>query len=320
MKLTRYMDVEKYKDLISTQMLFFPRYNKFEDKFEGSLSYVSPSKLIDQHTQRLNQITSMPQPGKTLAREFLEAFEPLLYHNFLRNFTFVSCWHKNAKESSLMWKMYAQKGIMVKSDLSSLKNALGINVDTYQNANVFWQDHGLDKLDGYKISLKVDKVKYLPRGTEIQAVGLDRYFHKQPEYASEKELRVVLQLQLGLHQRPNFPYLFNNVPFIPNHLEMNNLIVEFWEDIERTHAKHASILNSILSEPGVRCRVDVNSLIKEVVVNPFGNGDLDVSEIESLNRKFKVNAKVKKSAIETAPSPTKFRIGLGDGKSIDFEL
>ena len=52
----------------------------------------------------------------------------------------------NVKESSLMWRMYAQKGIMIKSDLSSLKSSLGINADGYQHPNRFWQDHGTDSL------------------------------------------------------------------------------------------------------------------------------------------------------------------------------
>ncbi len=320
MKLTRYMDVKKYKDLLSTKTLFLSRYDNLGDMFEGSLGYVPPGKLIEQRTERLNRIARMPQQRNTLAREFLEAFEPLFYHKFLRNFTFVSCWHQSEKESALMWKMYAQKGVMVKSDLSSLKNSLGINANGYQRSNIFWQDHGIDNVNGYEISVEVDKVKYLPHGTEIEAVGSDRYFHKQAEYADEKELRIVLQLQLGPQQRPNFPFEIDNSPPTHNNEEMHNLILRSWKSVERSHEKHSLILNDILSEPGVRCRVDINSLIKEVVVNPFGSRDSDVSEIESLNHEFGLSAKVKKSVIETGKSPTTFSIKISEGKTINFEL
>ena len=320
MKLTRYMNVEKYKDLLSTGTLFFPRYDSFEDKFEGSLGHVPADKLINQQTEKLSRIASMPQHGKTLAQAFLEAFEPLLYHHFLRNFTFVSCWHRNVKESSLMWRMYAQKGIMIKTDLSSLKSSLGINADGYQYPDRFWQDHGTDSLNGYEISTEVDKVKYFPLGHEIKAVGSDRYFHKQEAYADERELRVVLQLQLGQQQRPNLPYLLDNAPFVHNDSEMNDLILEFWENINLSYAKHTSILNSILSELGVRCRVDINSLIKGVVVSPFGKDNSEVSEIESLHQEFGLEAEVKKSIIETGTSPTTFEIKLSNEKIIKFEL
>ncbi|MYB92516.1 hypothetical protein F4054_05440 [Candidatus Poribacteria bacterium] len=320
MKLMRYMDVKKYRDLLSTKTLFLPRYDNLGDMFEGSLGYVPAGKLIEQRTERLKRITQMPQQGNTIAREFLEAFEPLFYHKFLRNFTFVSCWHQSEKESALMWKMYAQKGVMIKSDLSSLKSSLGINANGYQRSNIFWQDHGIDNVNGYEISVEVNKVKYLPHGTEIEAVGSDRYFHKQAEYEDEKELRIVLQLELGPQQRANFPFEIDNSPLTHNEEEMHNLILRSWKSVERSHEKHSLVLNDILSEPGVRCRVDINSLIKEVIVNPFDSGDSDVSEIESLNREFGLAAKVKKSVIETRKSPTTFSIKISEGKTINFVL
>ena len=59
-----------------------------------------------------------------------------------------------------------------------------------------------------------------------------------------------------------------------------------------------------------------NIVIKEVVVSPGG----DVSEIESLNQKYGLAAKVKKSIIKTKPSPTTFKINLSDDKAIKFEI
>lgn len=312
--------MDKYENLISTKTLFFSRYDNFEDKFEGSLGLVPPKILTDRHTERLRQVTSMPQDAKTLAREFLQEFEPLLYQNFLRNLTFINCWHLGKKESSLMWKIYASKGIMIKTDLHSLKCALGINDDAYHNSEIFWHDHGLDELDGYEISMKFDKVKYPPRGTEIQTIGFDRYFHKQPEYASEKEFRVLLQVQLGNRQRPNYPFLFRNVPFLRNEADMNNIIEEFWEDLNRTYNKHKLLLSDITDSPGIRCRVDINTLIKEVVISPFDNADYDIGTIESMNQQFNVDVPVRKSSIVTSTAPTRFSIRLSNEINIDFEL
>lgn len=316
MKLMRYMSVEKYKDLLSTGTLFLPRYDMFEDQFEGTLGYVPPGELIDEYTKKLKRITRKSQAGETLAREFLEAFEPALYHNFLRDFTFVSSWHQGMDESSLMWRAYAQEGVIIKSDLSSLKSSLGITAAGYQNHDVFWRDHGTDSSHGYDFSVEVDEVKYRPLGHKIQAAGSDRYFHKQEVYKAEKELRIVLQIGLGPQQRFNFPFLFQNERPLHNESEMNDLILRFWKDIERSYTKHFYILNSILPGSGVRCRVSINTLIKEVVVSPRGS----LSEIESLNQKFGLAAPVKESVMKTEPAQTTFQIRLSDDRGIKFEI
>ena len=316
MKLMRYMSVEKYKDLLSTRKLFLPRYDQFEDKLEGTLGYVPPRKLIQEFTERLKRIASMPQSGKVLAQEFLDAFEPPLYYKLLQRFTFVSCWHHGEQESPLMWKAYAPEGVIIKSDLSSLKNSLEINAADSQHHEVFWNDHGFGSLNQYEISVEVDQVKYRPLGHEIQAAGSDRYFHKQEVYKDEKELRVVLQIRLGARQRFNFPYALSNFPDVGGDSEMNDLILRFWEDMKRSYDKHFLILDKIFQEPGCRCRVSIDSLIKEVVVTPGG----DVSKIESLNQKYGLAAKVKKSIIKTKPSPTTFKINLSDNRTIKFDI
>lgn len=312
----RYMSVEKYKDLLSTGTLFLPRYEMFEDKLEGTLGYVPPGELIDEYTEKFKRTASMPQNEETLAREFLEAFELALYHNFLRDFTFVSCWNQGRDESALMWRAYAPEGVIIKSDLSSLKSSLRINANGYQNQDVFWQDNGTDSSHGYDISVEVDQVKYQPLGHKIQAIGSDRYFHKQPVYADEKELRIVLQVRLGPQQRFNFPFLFQNERPLHNKSEMEDLILRFWEDINRSYTKHFFILSSILLGSGVRCCVPINTLIKEVVVSPSGS----LSEIESLNQKFGLAAPVKESIMKTKKSPKTFRIKISEGKTINFEI
>lgn len=321
MQLTRYINKRKYEDLLSTETLFFPHYDNLGDPYEGCLGHIPTDKLIKKQTERLRRIAAMPQQPKTLAREFLETFEPLLYHNFLRDFTFVNCWHQSEVESMPMWKMYAEKGIMIKSDLSSLKNSLGINAEGYQHSNVFQDNHGIDPSDGYEIFIEIDNVKYITRGNYIEPVGLDRYFRKQLEYADERELRVVLQLHLGLQQRFNLPYIFDDANFSPQGMtDVENLILQIWKNIKLSYEKHASILNADLSGGGVRCPVDINSLIKEVVVSPFNNTDSEVLEVKSLNREFGIEAEVKKSVIEIEPAVTKFSASLSKEVTIELEL
>ena len=318
MQLTRYMSIGKYYNLLSTGTLFFSHYNNLGDPYEGSLGHIPIDEIIKKHTKRLERITAMPLQPQTLAREFLEAFEPLLYHNFLQDFTFVSCWHQSETESMPMWKMYAaDDGVMIKSDLSSLEGSLGINAEGYQHSDVFQEKYGIDPSDGYEIFIETGNVKYISRGNYIESIGSDRYFHKQLEYADERELRVILQLHLGAQQRFNFPYMFDNAN-LPSHniRGPDNIIPQFWKNIKLSYEKHASILNEGLSERGM----DPNSLIKEVIVNPFNNEDSEILKIELINQRFGVEAEVKKSIIEVKPAVTKLSVRLSTGETIELEL
>ena len=359
MKLTRYMSIGKYYNLLSTGTLFFPHYNNLGDPYEGSLGHIARDKLIEKQTKRLGRITAMPLQRETLAREFLETFEPLLYHDFLRDFTFVNCWHQSDMESMPMWKMYAERGVMIKSDLSSLESSLGIDAEGYQHSDVFQGNHGIDPSNGYEIFVETGNVKYISRGNYIEPVGSDRYFHKQLEYADERELRVILQLHLGPELRFNFPHMFDNTnsssqnitnveniivqsnfqihlepeqsfdfPYILSNIntspenitDMENLIRQFWENAKLSYETHASILNEGLSKSGVRCPVDTNSLIREVVINPFNNEDSEVLKIELINQRFGIEAEVKKSIIEVEPAVTKFSVRLSTEETIELEL
>lgn len=316
------MSIGKYYNLLSTGTLFFPHYNNLGDPYEGSLGHIPTDELIRKQTKRLGRITAMPLQPQTLARELLETFEPLLYHNFLQDFTFVSCWHQSETESMPMWKMYAaDDGVMIKSDLSSLESSLGIDAERYQHADVFQEKYGIDPSDGYEIFIEAGVVKYIARGNYIEPVGSDRYFHKQLEYADERELRVILQLHLGPQQRFNFPYMFDNTNLPSKNIEgPDDIILQYWRDAKLSYERQSSILNEGLSEPGVRCPVDPNSLIKEVVVNPFNNKNSEVLKIELINQRFGVEAEVKKSIIEVEPAVTKLSVRLSSGKTIELEL
>ena len=172
-------------------------------------------------------------------------------------------------------------------------------------------------------------------------------------------MRVILQIRLGPEQRFNFPHIFDNtnsplenitnmenltlqsnfqirsgpdqifdlpyqvnvVNFSPENItNIENSILRHWRDGKSSYGGHASILNEGLSKNGVRCPVDTNSLIQEVVVNPFNNEDAEILKIELINRRFGVEAEVKKSIIEVEPAVTKFSVRLSTGETIELEL
>ena len=323
MKLSRYMDIEKYKDLLATKTLYFPRYDQFEDKLEGSMQdWVHPNKLVDQITQGQRQIGGMVQDGKIIVRTILECLEPILYEKFLQNFTFVSCWHRGIVESSLMWKAYAekdkQKGIMIKSDLSSLESSLKKNRNVPRPVDTIFQDIGPDASGKYKTSMHFSKVKYLPMGNEIGIIGRDRYLCKQKPYSDEKEFRVVVQIGLSPLQRRTFSYLLDNTNVsVWDEEKISNLIIEIWDKMKQSYKTQSSVLTGLLSNTYVRWPVDITTLIKEVVINPYGNVESGMREIQAFNSEFGLSVPVKQSEIKTGtPVSTTFFVDLPNGRTI----
>lgn len=321
MQLARYMSLEHYKDLLSTNTLFFPRYDRLSDRFEGSLNHVDPDRLQGEVTRQLRQ---GDMPWKFRALNLLEELEPMFYHSLLKDFTFVSCWHQSVEESFHMWQVYGERGVMIKSDLSSLKSSLGIRDSSYQDPDRFWRRYSMGSLDGYEIFIEIDSIKYVSLRHEIKAIGTDRYFHKQQAYKDEKELRILLQLRLGGAQRFYFPLELDRHRSPVNAADMDNLIRKVWRKTERSYKEYASNLNSNLNSgmQGVRCNVDINSLITEVVVSPFSEETGSVmEEIELLNWDYGVRADINGSVIVVdKPPPTTYSMPLSGSRSISFEL
>jgi hypothetical protein len=94
----RYMDVDKFTDLVTSRTLYLARADRFPDKFEGLLP------------------TATKAEWPSLAEWIRDA----------RSQTFVSCWQLNTHESDLMWTGYlgGKKGVVVQSTYQRLTAAL----------------------------------------------------------------------------------------------------------------------------------------------------------------------------------------------------
>lgn len=330
MELSRYMDIDKYRNLLSTKTLYFPRYDQFEDKFEGSmLDYTDPNKLTNQVAAGIRRISGTPQDERDLVQTILRAVDSVLYEKFLQNFTFVSCWYRGVEESSLMWKTYTEKGkqggIMIKSDVSSLMDDLTLERNSPRAVDTIFQTLDADLSDKYIISINFSEVSYLTLGTEIDFVGLDRYLSKQVPYADEREYRVVVQVGLTPPQRPNISLLVHEANISEwDQKKMSDLTIEIRNKMIQSYNIQSSVLMSLLSNfqpnPHMKLAVDITSLIKEVVINPYGNVESDMREIQAINHEFGLSIPVTQSIIKTESSvPTTFFLGLPDGREIQFD-
>ena len=100
--LWRYLDFFKFDDLLRTSTLYFARPDTFTDPFEGRFSDGNQS-----------QVSKSDEIFRRLYRLNYNENESASYHEIHRKVVFISCWHRNTKESWDMWKAYTDRKSVV---------------------------------------------------------------------------------------------------------------------------------------------------------------------------------------------------------------
>lgn len=114
--LWRYMDIAKFLDLLLNRSLAFPRFDQFEDPYEGyAANFVELIKSSLANDNEFDEATINFAAGA-----FKDAVAISNYY------TYISCWHLNKYESAGMWKLYckAPESLAVKTNVESLKKSL----------------------------------------------------------------------------------------------------------------------------------------------------------------------------------------------------
>jgi len=95
----RYLDLWKFKDLLTTSSIYFSRADKFtKDPLEGKFApdYTAPLSPSD---AAFYEAYNMPLPDP-VSKE--------ASHESIRRCTFISCWHMAEQESQRMWNSYTE--------------------------------------------------------------------------------------------------------------------------------------------------------------------------------------------------------------------
>lgn len=159
-QLWRYMDFTKFFSLISSESLFLCRADLLGDPFEGSCSKAN-IKL------RPEVYKDMSQPKRDKMQEQFANFA-----KWIRQWTYVNCWHMSEYESAAMWRLYAKSNEAV-AILTTYKKL----TDSVPN-NVFI---GLVQYIDYEKD-------WLPEGNSFFP-----FMHKRRSFAHEREVRIVHQ-------------------------------------------------------------------------------------------------------------------------------
>jgi hypothetical protein len=156
MRLWRYMDFTKFVSLISSSKLFFCRADRFKDPFEGS--YPKANLLMRPEVYE-----------GTIAEAMLPQLSA--HYSYLREWTFISCWHANEFESAAMWDLYGKtnQAVAIETSYAKLQHVLP------EEAFL-----GFVKYIDYE-------TEWLPEGNSFYS-----FMHKRKSFEHEKEVRAVM--------------------------------------------------------------------------------------------------------------------------------
>ncbi|MFC6940870.1 hypothetical protein ACFQE8_13020 [Salinirubellus sp. GCM10025818] len=143
--------------ILDNSFLYFNRADLFADDHEGSM----PHPNIDIRDAQFRDETSIDT--KSLST----------IYKALRKTSFLNCWHVANHESASMWEQYSQKGVVIKSTVGDLINAVE------------------DESKGVYIG----RVEYINYDEDI--IRADHpvvpLFYKRREFKQEQELRAVIR-------------------------------------------------------------------------------------------------------------------------------
>jgi hypothetical protein len=157
-KVWRYMDFTKYVELLESCCLFFVRSDHLDDPYEGATSHVN--------------VRLRPQVSSELGipSDKLEQMAQLT--KWVRQWTYLNCWHMNEYESAAMWKLYAKtnEAVAIQSTFRYLEQSLPSHV--YLGI-VHYIDYDTE---------------WMPEGNTFWP-----FVHKRKSFEHEREVRAVIQ-------------------------------------------------------------------------------------------------------------------------------
>ena len=120
-KVWRYMDFTKFIWLLENEALYFPRSDKLGDPFEGSIT------KLNIQLRPISAKKQNPDDPEVMMKLFSDLSQ---FRIFIRQWTYINCWHMNEYESAAMWNTYTKsnEAIAIQTTYINLKNLLPDNV------------------------------------------------------------------------------------------------------------------------------------------------------------------------------------------------
>ena len=153
--LWRYMNFEKFANILTKESLFFSRADKYDDKFEG---YIPESIIVSYKSAGIH-------------------IDP----NIFRPYVMCNCWHHGDEESMGMWDKYhlRNSGIAIKTTLENLKNSLPDEPNVFLGQIEYIENHNQIEI---------------PENPSIASLVYSPYFYKRIPFEYEQEVRAIIDI------------------------------------------------------------------------------------------------------------------------------
>jgi hypothetical protein len=196
-KIWRYINLEKFTSLLTTNALYFARADKLEDQFEGSIPKNDKKILALEKNDSEELENNIGDLNKYKDKFINEDIVPenvrqglAIHRRNIKEKMFINCWHMNYHESAAMWKLYGNH-VCIQSTFRKLHKVLPDRVGVKDNYTT-------------GCNLYLGQVKYIDYSNESTYTGdleIDtneyRFFvHKRKSYEHEKEVRAIINTDL----------------------------------------------------------------------------------------------------------------------------
>ena len=163
-RLWRYMDFTKFVSLASSRSLFFCRADLFRDPFEGSYSKANVALRPEVYKEYYKNMSGEQVANMTQ--------NMVGFSKWVREWTYINCWHANEHESAAMWDLYGKtnEAVAIETTYRKLKDVLP------------------EKAFLGCVSYIDYESEWLPEGNSF-----DPFMHKRKSFEHEREVRAIIQ-------------------------------------------------------------------------------------------------------------------------------
>ena len=179
----RYMDIEKFEDLVNRSAIHFTNIKDLGDPFEGSLpNALQESRISGSSSNVRHSYYLLKKSGRIDKSISYEVFsETMSVPSQFRYIHYVNCWHMGRYENYAIWKVYSKecKGIAIKTTIGRI----------------------IKSLEKTNLDVNIGKIKYLDYDKDLDAkekIALNSNmklftFRKINVFKYEKEIRLLVK-------------------------------------------------------------------------------------------------------------------------------
>jgi len=186
-KVWRYMNYNKFIDLITTSQLFFCRVDKLADKKEGMLTQKISNEFYDRYIN-IDDFYLSPKMAKQMGDNDKKRAEKY------KDYILVNCWSQNLYESYALWKIYLgcqPFGVSIQTKYKNLIDSIVDDNYSYSFHNVYYSD---DPKDERVASIHYRKSKSYKFENEVRIAIFNQCveFDGEPKYEKGTFVKVDL--------------------------------------------------------------------------------------------------------------------------------